>query len=122
MINIIIWIARSINTQGAMERIQSLKIIHQITMIVILEYFSANSQLQNCRVQLGMEKTMCNNNGKIWVFWNHEIECSMLKSDDQQLTCEIPHPQISNKFISTFVYAKCREKILHLADRFKGIP
>lgn len=130
MINTIIWNTRGINTQGAMERIQSLKIIHQLAMIVILEPYSTNSQLQHCRIQLGMEKVMCNRNGKIWVFWNHEVDCTMLENDKQQLTCEIQHTQIPHKFFSIVVYAKCRdhlirplwERMLQLSDKFKGFP
>lgn len=73
---------------------------------------------------------MCNNNGKIWVFWNHDVDCNILEKDDQQITCELQHTKIPHKFISTFVYAKCRdhlrrplwEKILHLSNRFSAQP
>ncbi|MCD9559484.1 hypothetical protein HAX54_017443, partial [Datura stramonium] len=35
-----------------------------------------------------MHKSICNDNGKIWVFWNNDIDCVLLISDDQQVTCE----------------------------------
>lgn len=37
------------NTQGAIERIQSLKIIHHLSIIVILEPFANNSHLLSFR-------------------------------------------------------------------------
>lgn len=77
-----------------------------------------------------MEKALCNNNGKIWVFWNRNMDCQMQEKDEQQLTYEIQYTQIPDKFFATYVYAKCRdhlriplwERILHLSDRFKDHP
>lgn len=43
MISTICWNARSINTQGVLERLQRLKNFHGIFMIAILEPFSDNS-------------------------------------------------------------------------------
>lgn len=91
MIKTIIWNARGINIQRVMERIQSLKIIHQLAIIVILETCFANSYLYNCRIQLGIEKVICNSNGKIWVLWNLEVDYKMLDNDNQQITYEVQH-------------------------------
>lgn len=70
MISKIIWNARGIKTQGAMERIQSLKVIHYLSMFAILESFTKCSKLQNCKDQLSMDQAIGNSNGKIWLFWN----------------------------------------------------
>lgn len=99
-------------------------------MIVILKPFSSNSQLQNCKIQLGMEKVFSNLNRKIWFFWDHEGNCRVIESDDQQITCEIQHNQLPHKFISIYIYAKCRdhlknppwERLLHLSNLFDGYP
>ncbi|TMW81069.1 hypothetical protein EJD97_012226, partial [Solanum chilense] len=50
-----------------------------------------------------------NPNSKIWLFWSNEVICNVLDSDQQQVTCELIHEECSEKFIITFVYAKCKD-------------
>lgn len=80
-------------------------------MIVILEPFSNKTQIQNFRIQLTMDYVAYNCNGKIWVFWNHEVNYKVLSQDEQQITCEIQHSQLSHNFFTTFVYAKCKDQL-----------
>lgn len=82
-------------------------------MISILEPFSNNSQLTNYRTQLGIDKDVCNSNGKIWLFWSLEVDSTIIVSDEQQMTCKIQHTQYPHKFIIIFVYAKCRDYLRH---------
>jgi len=106
MISTIIWNARGINTQGATERLKNLKNIHQISMIAVLEPFSDKSQINMFKSMLAMDHATSNINGKIWLFWNTDIVCTVLETDEQQVTCEISHTEIQGTYIKTFVYAK----------------
>ncbi|KAM3285381.1 hypothetical protein P3S67_024180 [Capsicum chacoense] len=124
MINTICWNARSINTKGALGRLQHLKNVHKLSLIAILEPFSDNSQLNTYKNHLRMDKAYCNLNGKIWIFWSQNIDCTVLDSDDQQITCELKHVVRPSTFLITFIYAKRRDhlrrplwdKILHHAE------
>ncbi|KAG5606126.1 hypothetical protein H5410_027618, partial [Solanum commersonii] len=53
-------------------------------------------------------QSICNDNGKIWVFWKNDIDCVLLRSDDQHMTCEFRHVECAELFIIFFIYAKCR--------------
>lgn len=89
MISTICWNPRSINTQGVLEILRKLKNFHNLSMIIILEPFSDNSQLYFYRVQLQMDQAYCNSNGKIWVLWTQDVTCRILDHDEQQITYEI---------------------------------
>ncbi|KAK4733763.1 hypothetical protein R3W88_008024 [Solanum pinnatisectum] len=56
-----------------------------------------------------MDQAISNCNGKIWIFWNKDIDCAVLEEDEQQVTCSIRHAEIQEQFFITFVYAKCKE-------------
>lgn len=56
-----------------------------------------------------MEHATSKTNGKIQVFWGHEVVHKVLENDDQQITCDIQHAQISQKYITTFFYVKCKD-------------
>lgn len=58
-----------------------------------------------------MDSAICNSNSKIWLFWNQDIECNILDHDDQQITCEIKHVSCPVTYLTTFVYAKCRDHL-----------
>lgn len=123
MIHTICWNARSINTKGALERLQQLKAVHNVSTIAILEPFIDNSHINIYKSRLRMENAYCNLNGKIWIFWNQDVDCKVLDSDDQQVTCEFSHAELPFAFTTTFVYAKCSahlrrplwDKLLHHA-------
>ncbi|KAG5568244.1 hypothetical protein H5410_064739 [Solanum commersonii] len=111
MISTIIWNIRGINTQGVLERIKMLKRMHQLSIIAILEPFSDAIQIQSFKNQLAMEHAVSNRNGKIWLFWNKDIDCVVIEEDDQQITCDISHNEIQTHFTITFVYAKCKDQL-----------
>ncbi|KAK4729613.1 hypothetical protein R3W88_022601 [Solanum pinnatisectum] len=70
-----------------------------------------------------MDYARSNCNGKIWLFWNIDIDCKVIEEDEQQITCEIVHNELHTNFTNTFVYAKCKdhlrrplwERLLHQA-------
>jgi len=111
MITTLCWNARSINTQGSLERIQTLKKMHNLTMIVILEPFADSSQINSYRIQLNMDKAHSNPNAKIWLFWAGELDCNVLDTDEQHTTCELKHSDYPEKFIISYVYAKCEDQL-----------
>ncbi|XP_055835240.1 uncharacterized protein LOC129903721 [Solanum dulcamara] len=111
MSSILSWNVRGINTQGVMERLQSLKSIHQISLFAILEPFSDSSQIHQFRNQLNMDNAISNPNGKIWLFWNKDVDCRILENGEQVITCEIFHVRNPNQFRVSFVYAKCKDHL-----------
>ncbi|XP_055814708.1 uncharacterized protein LOC129884436 [Solanum dulcamara] len=94
-----------------MERIKLLKNIHHISIIAILEPFSDNTQLQYFRNLLNMDYATHNPNGKIWIFWTKDVSCTILENEEQLITCDINHVMSPNQFITTFVYAKCKDHL-----------
>ncbi|XP_049399716.1 uncharacterized protein LOC125863741 [Solanum stenotomum] len=76
-----------------------------------MEPFSDNAHIQSAKNQLAMEHGVSNCNGKIWLFWNMDIDCVILEEDEQQITCEFKHNEIQNHFTITFVYAKCKDHL-----------
>ncbi|KAK4706802.1 hypothetical protein R3W88_033634 [Solanum pinnatisectum] len=56
-----------------------------------------------------MDQATSNCNGKIWVFWNKDVDCAVKEEDEQQITCTIRHNEIHEQFSITFVYAKCKD-------------
>ncbi|XP_015159877.1 uncharacterized protein [Solanum tuberosum] len=86
-----------------------LKKLHHISIIAILEPFSDIIHVQNFKHQLAMDHAMSNCNGKIWLFWNLDVDCNVIEEDEQQVTCEITHNELHIKFSNTFVYAKCKD-------------
>ncbi|XP_055814172.1 uncharacterized protein LOC129883562 [Solanum dulcamara] len=111
MSSILSWNVRGINTQGVMERLQSLKSIHQISLFAILEPFSDSSQIHQFRNQLNMDNAISNPNGKIWLFWNKNVDCRILENGEQVITCEICHVMNPNQFRVSFVYAKWKDHL-----------
>ncbi|KAG5595834.1 hypothetical protein H5410_037066 [Solanum commersonii] len=118
MINVICLNARSINTQGSLEKFKYLKKIHNLSMIAILEPFADNIYLNNYKIHLNMDSAACNSNGKIWLFWNTEMNCDVLEIDDQHITCVLHHVEYKDKFMISFIYAKCKDHLRRpLCDR-----
>ncbi|XP_055824484.1 uncharacterized protein LOC129893019 [Solanum dulcamara] len=94
-----------------MERLKSLKSIHHISFIAILEPFSNSSQIHQFRNHLNMDNALSNPNGKIWLFWNKEVDCKILENGEQVITCELNHVMNPNQFSVSFVYAKCKDHL-----------
>ncbi|XP_049399717.1 uncharacterized protein LOC125863742 [Solanum stenotomum] len=99
-------------------------------MIAVLEPFSDNTQINLFKSLLVMDHAISNINGKIWLFWTNEITCNVIEADEQQISCELNHTEAPETYITTFVYAKCKEylrkplwdRLLHLADTKDTFP
>ena len=80
-------------------------------MVAIFEPFANHSQIDSYRMQMLMNQSHSNPNNKIWLFWTDEVNCRILDSDKQHITCEIRHEECNGKFIMTYVYAKCKDQL-----------
>lgn len=58
-----------------------------------------------------MENATSNFNGKIRICWSSAIDCNILDEDEHQITCEMKHNGLNCPFITTLVYAKCKEHL-----------
>ncbi|KAH0655754.1 hypothetical protein KY285_030636 [Solanum tuberosum] len=52
-----------------------------------------------------------NPNGKIWIFWNAEVDCNILEADEQHITCDLQHVEYKEKFMTSFIYVKCKDHL-----------
>ncbi|KAG5606113.1 hypothetical protein H5410_027605 [Solanum commersonii] len=91
---------------GSLERVQTLKKLHNISMISILEPFADQLYINSYIIQLSMDQACSNQNGKIWIFWNADIQCQILENEDQHITCELNHVECKEKYMISFIYAK----------------
>ncbi|KAG5567974.1 hypothetical protein H5410_065010 [Solanum commersonii] len=100
---------RSINTKGALERLQTLKKTHNLSIIAILEPFADQSHIATVKLQLQMDQAVSNPNGKFWFFWSTDVTGKVLEKHDQHITVTFQHTALPDKFMMSFVYAKCKE-------------
>lgn len=77
-------------------------------MTLILEPFADNAYLNNYKILLNMEKVVRNPNGEIWMFWNSDLNCEVLESDEQHITCTIQHVEYKGKFIFSLFMPSAR--------------
>ncbi|KAG5576485.1 hypothetical protein H5410_056619 [Solanum commersonii] len=73
---------RSINTKGSLERLKTLKKLHYLSIISLLEPFADISHIDMVRIQLQMDHAVSNPNGKIWLFWSNEVTGHILEKHD----------------------------------------
>ncbi|XP_055800325.1 uncharacterized protein LOC129869710 [Solanum dulcamara] len=79
--------------------------------MAILEPFSNQSHLNSHKIQLNMDSAIHNSNNKIWLLWNKDVACSIIDQDEQHITCEIKHVTWHITYLTTFVYAKCKDHL-----------
>ncbi|KAK4733974.1 hypothetical protein R3W88_008235 [Solanum pinnatisectum] len=75
-----------------------------------MEAFQNCRHLQKYRRRLGMETSIANTNGKIWIFLDTGIQWEILMDREQKITLKLCHQNFGKDFIATFVYAKCDER------------
>ncbi|WMV30181.1 hypothetical protein MTR67_023566 [Solanum verrucosum] len=61
------------------------------------------------KLQLQMDHGTSNPNGNIWLFWSNEVASSILEQHEQHITVTFQHTDIPDKFMMTFIYAKCKD-------------
>lgn len=54
-----------------------------------------------------MHLATTNSNGKIWLFTYHDIEATIIRDTDQQLTVKLVNQTLAQSFYATIVYVKC---------------
>ncbi|XP_015169049.1 uncharacterized protein [Solanum tuberosum] len=67
------------------------------------------SHIAIVKLQHQMDQAVSNPNGKIWLFWSNDITGQVLEKHDQHITVTFQHTALPNKFMMSFVYAKCKE-------------
>ncbi|KAG5580340.1 hypothetical protein H5410_050967 [Solanum commersonii] len=67
------------------------------------------SQLNSVRIHLQMDHATSNPNGKIWHFWSNAITGNIHENSDQHITGDFKHSDLTEKFMVSFIYAKCKE-------------
>ncbi|XP_049410619.1 uncharacterized protein LOC125873814 [Solanum stenotomum] len=74
--------------------------------------------------QLAMDNAISNCNGKIWLFWNLDVDYNFIEEAEQHITCEIVHNELHTKFPNTFVYAKLGNYnvITSIDEKLGGVP
>ncbi|XP_009606568.1 uncharacterized protein [Nicotiana tomentosiformis] len=80
---------------------------HGFFIVALMEPFQKQGLIQKYRRRLGMENTISNINGKIWLFINVLVEWELLIDTEQHITIKIFHQDIGKYIMMTFVYAKC---------------
>ncbi|XP_049348975.1 uncharacterized protein LOC125813529 [Solanum verrucosum] len=105
----ICWNASGINTKRALERLQTLKKAHNLSIIAIVEPFADQSHIAIVKLQLQMDQAVSNPNGKIWLFWSTNVTVQVLEKHDQHIIVTFQHTTLRDKFMMSFVYAKCKE-------------
>ncbi|WMV41202.1 hypothetical protein MTR67_034587 [Solanum verrucosum] len=68
-----------------------------------------NSHIDMVKIQLQMNHATSNPNGKIWLFWSNEVTGSILEQHEQHITVTFKYTDIPDKFMMSFIYAKCKE-------------
>ncbi|WMV30192.1 hypothetical protein MTR67_023577 [Solanum verrucosum] len=109
MMKAICWNASGINTKRALERLQTLKKAHNLSIIAIVEPFADQSHIAIVKLQLQMDQAVSNPNGKIWLFWSTNVTVQVLEKHDQHIIVTFQHTTLRDKFMMSFVYAKCKE-------------
>ncbi|KAG5605816.1 hypothetical protein H5410_027308 [Solanum commersonii] len=61
------------------------------------------------RIQLQMDHVVSNPNGKIGLFWSTEIIGHILENHEQHITGNFKHPNLTEQFMISFIYAKCKD-------------
>lgn len=83
MISKLTWNVRGIRTSGALERPKTLRKLHKISFIAVLEPFLDDTHLNHFKIQLSMNQATSNPNNKIWIFWDQDFTGTDLDSDEQ---------------------------------------
>lgn len=68
MIKTLIWNIRSVKTQQASQRVINMQKEHGFFVIALMEPFQNQRFIHNYMRTLGMDATISNVNGKIWLF------------------------------------------------------
>ncbi|KAM3305729.1 hypothetical protein P3S67_012596 [Capsicum chacoense] len=105
------WSIRSINSNGALERLKRLIKSKNLPIIALAKPFHKDNRLDKYKRILGYQFAYSNCNSQIWLFGDSNMDCIISEEDDQQVTCTITIK--GNPLLISYVYAKCDA---HLRD------
>lgn len=112
MIKSLYWNTRSINTDGALERLKQMINFEKYLIIAISKPFYKKDKLEKYKKILGYQNAYSTCNSQIWLFWNNNLDCQILDTDDQQVSCIVKMDNTTA--VVSLIYAKCYEHLREL--------
>lgn len=103
----LVWNIRLVRSQHAFNRVQMLNKHHKFFLIALMEPFQHTRHIQKYKRRLGTMFFNYNQNGKICVFVQKNIQVQILSNSEQKITLQITFQASGDSFICTLVYAKC---------------
>ncbi|XP_059289936.1 uncharacterized protein LOC132043485 [Lycium ferocissimum] len=94
---------------GAFDRLKQIKMAYKLDFVAVFEPFCRNSMINKFKRRLGYQFCYSNCNNQIWIFCDHNYECSILEDKEQHITCSIKYQE--DTILLTVVYAKCDEQL-----------
>ncbi|EOY26489.1 Uncharacterized protein TCM_028259 [Theobroma cacao] len=89
------------------RRLKSLKLVHKIMLLVVLEPMVEETKAEFFRRKLGYEKVITNNSKKIWIFHSFDISYEVILNHNQCLHVSLSFQWLECPILATFVYVKC---------------
>ncbi|XP_075109126.1 uncharacterized protein LOC142180920 [Nicotiana tabacum] len=105
--NALLWNIRSVNTQGAFERLITMHRKYQFDFIGLMEPMQQSRKLDGYRRQIDFEQAFVNIYNKIWVFIDGKYDVTMEINSVRQLILRLFDTEEQKEFMITLVYAKC---------------
>ena len=80
--------------------------------------------INNVQLMLGMDFSVTNQWGTIWVFHKFPLSCSIVEKSCQHLSLQVQYQLLPSTVYFSFVYAKCtvQERQMLWADLMVGTP
>ncbi|XP_060182379.1 uncharacterized protein LOC132612052 [Lycium barbarum] len=94
---------------GAFDRLKQIKMAYKLDFVVVFEPFCRNTMINKFKTRLGYQFCYSNCNNQIWIFCDHNYECSILEDKEQYVTCSIKYQE--DTILLPVVYAKCDEQL-----------
>lgn len=122
MMKSLFWNMWVIYNASSLKRLKKLSKIHNISFLAIMEPMVDASKLEEVRIKLKFSSAYINVTSKVWVFWQPNMQCSVISDTEQALTVKRGHDQVEGEFVITSVYAKCARKDKRgLLDEFRSV-
>ncbi|KAF3658030.1 hypothetical protein FXO38_13424 [Capsicum annuum] len=78
------WSIRSINSNGALQRLKRLIKSKNLPIIALATAFHKDNRLDKYKRILGNQFAYSNCNSQIWLFWDSNMDCIISEEDDKQ--------------------------------------
>ncbi|KAJ6849156.1 uncharacterized protein M6B38_270760 [Iris pallida] len=129
MLRMMIWNARGLANTQTLNRLKSLKEMHRLVILAVIESKVEEGKFNHFCLKLGFDGGFAS--GKdIWVFWHKEVEAEVVAVSTQAISIIFRHHLIAGPTLMTFVHGSCHrrtrrslwEELLHLQSRFPQSP